>query len=187
MRLLFSLTILLLLFSACISKTLAFEKINERYLESFTEDQLLELELIDSIGSFKATTIFGKDIQFGKESDKPTLLFFFATWCPACKEAYPEINSSFEDLNQDVHLIAIGRGHTQEELIEWAKGKKVAIDVVADPENELYDRFAKKFIPRVYIIDPDGKVRFQDYGWSDQTVFLSGMALRTILSEKDEK
>ena len=99
------------------TNNITFNQLNEEYLESFTEEQLSELEIIDLVGQFSVTTIKDKELTFGKNSKKPTVLFLFATWCPSCKEAFTDVTLAFnENLQKEINLVAVGRGHTKEEL-----------------------------------------------------------------------
>ena len=37
--------------------------------------------------------------------------------------------------------------------------------IVADPERQLFSRFAKMHVPRIYLIDTEGLVKYQDVNW----------------------
>jgi thiol-disulfide isomerase/thioredoxin len=157
-----------------------YQLIYREFLRSFTNKQTRELELIKFVDNFKVKTLLGKEITLGKGSEKPSVILFFATWCPACKSAIPEIDSVFGQGWEDkINLVAIGRDHTIEELLEWQKKKGIQMEIVADPNSEIFNRFASKFIPRIYVVDSKGEVLFQDYGWGDYVVEIVKLALES--------
>ncbi|WP_338762092.1 TlpA disulfide reductase family protein [Bernardetia sp. ABR2-2B] len=157
-----------------------FEKKYKTYLSTYPEEQLLSLEVIQDVKNFSVEDITGNSITFGKDSNKPTVLLLFATWCPSCKVAMEEINKKLIQLKGNVQFISIGREHSKEELIEWSKNRKTKMKIVEDENREIFNYFAEEYIPRVYVIDKEGKVIFQDYGWSAETTEMVEEALDLI-------
>lgn len=128
----------------------------------------MELEDIkekDYIGTFNVKTTKGLDLTFGDGSKKPTLLVLFTTWCSSCKEAAPAISKKFEQLKGQINLVGIGREHSSEDLEAWAKIEGLAYDLVEDPDRALFNQFAELHVPRIYLIDTDGTVLYQDVNW----------------------
>ncbi|MGH1339381.1 MAG: TlpA disulfide reductase family protein [Aureispira sp.] len=117
------------------------------------------------IEQLNLTTLDGNTLSIGKGSSKPTLLLFFTTVCSSCQKAAPAISKQLEPLKEHLQLVAVGREHSEEELIVWAKENKLVFHLVADPERQLFARFAKMHVPRIYLIDTDGRVKYQDVNW----------------------
>ncbi|BDS10645.1 TlpA family protein disulfide reductase [Aureispira anguillae] len=117
------------------------------------------------IGSFDVKTTEGTNVKFGEGSDKPTLLVLFTTWCSSCLEATPAISQKFEHLKGQINLVGIGREHNAAELEEWSQKEGLAYDLVEDPSRELFNKFADLHVPRMYLIDTDGTVKYQDVNW----------------------
>ncbi len=155
-----------------------FQALKEEYLKLFSKKQIEELEILSSVEHFEVNTIDNKTIVFGKNSEKPTVLLFFATWCPSCKGAIPDVDSVFGTHWSDrINILAIGREHEREALEKWAMKNNVKMNIVADPESRIYNQFASKFIPRLYVLDTRGNVLFQDYGWSEYSSKFAELAL----------
>ena len=117
------------------------------------------------IESFDVKTTQNKTIQFGDGSDKPTLLVLFTTWCSSCQEAAPAISKKMAQYKGKINLIGIGREHNASELEAWANEQGLAYDLVEDPSRELFNKFAELHVPRMYLIDTDGSVPYQDVNW----------------------
>ena len=117
------------------------------------------------IEQLQVTTLEGENLIIGKGSAKPTLLLFFTTVCSSCQKAAPAISQQMAPLKDHIQLVAVGRDHSSEELAAWAKEHQLAYHFVADPERQLFARFAKMHVPRIYLIDTEGCVKYQDVNW----------------------
>lgn len=118
----------------------------------------------DAIPSFTVSdgvNTFSSDNFTGKKS----LLVFFHTSCGDCREALPKIEEAWEMLKSepDVQVIAIARGEELEDVRKFWNGgvdKDIILTIpfYLDPDKSVYARFATGIIPRVYAIDPQGKI-----------------------------
>jgi hypothetical protein len=73
----------------------------------------------------------------------------------------------WQQLKHDHFLIlAIGREHTQEELLKFNKDRNYTFLIAPDPARAVYNLFAKEYIPRNYVIGKNGKILFQSIGYS---------------------
>lgn len=137
--------------------------------------------------SFDVKTTKGTNIKFGEGSDKPTLLVLFTTWCSSCLEAAPAISRKFEHLKDQINLVGIGREHNAAELEEWAVKQGLGYDLVEDPSRELFNKFADLHVPRMYLINTDGKVTYQDVNWHPLMLEDMEEAVNKLLKNKLEE
>lgn len=95
------------------------------------------------------------------------VLNFFATWCGPCMVEIPRLEKDiWEPLrNKGVVLIGIGRGHSASELALFQKEKQFSFPMVADPDREIYNKFATDYIPRCVLIGKDGRIKHQTVGF----------------------
>lgn len=156
------------------------QQMNEQHLATFSEEELEKLEVLDTVPTMSITTITGKTFSMGKHSQKPTVLLLFATWCPACKMALPEIETLSKQYKGQVNFLAIGREHSQEALQTWLEKQDLTIDIAADPERAIYEQFAGWAVPRLYVIDTTGQVAFQNYGWAEYNPDMIHLALASF-------
>ena len=119
----------------------------------------------DYIESFEVKTTKGKMIRFGDGSDKPALLVLFTTWCSSCQDAAPAISKKFAHLKDKINLIGIGREHNAEELEVWANTVGLEYELIEDPDRALFNRFAELHVPRMYLVDTNGSISYQDVNW----------------------
>jgi hypothetical protein len=114
------------------------------------------------------------------------LLNFFIVPCKHCKhmleylqeEIWPEFNVGGR------LLLAVGRGHTPDEVREFRDNGNYILPFAADPERKNYDLFAEKKVPRNYLFDSYGKLIYQTRGFdldqlSTMRLVLQDLALST--------
>jgi len=118
--------------------------------------------------TFKCTPLDSKEVNLKKLRGKVVLVCFFTTNCGPCiDEMAPlekEVWKKFKD-NKKFAMFAIGRGHENKELSEFAKQHQLTFPLVADPKQKLYSLFATMHVPRNYVIDAAGKIAFQSVGY----------------------
>jgi len=107
--------------------------------------------------------IDGSSITLRQEG-KPTVIHFWATWCPTCKLEAPNIERLLGD---EVHLVtvAVNSGDSQK-LQQFMKQEGYHYPVVNDQQGKLAKAFDVEAFPTTFIYDSRGKLRFSEVGYS---------------------
>jgi peroxiredoxin len=100
---------------------------------------------------FTCKTTDGKTIDLSKERGKVIMI--------------KEIWKKYKD-NPNFVLLVIGREHSDKELIDYAASKNLSLPFAPDPKREIYSLYASKYIPRNVVIDKDGKIIYQNSGFT---------------------
>jgi len=113
------------------------------------------------------------------------LLSFFIIQCKHCKhmleflqeELWPDFQES-----ENV-LLAVGRGHTAGELMEFRDAGNYILPFAADPKRSNYDKFAEKKVPRNYLFDSNGKLAYQTRGFDLDQLSTLRIVLQDLTDE----
>jgi peroxiredoxin len=125
----------------------------------------------DKAPQFSCTTVDGKKIETGKLKGKIIMINFFATWCPPCNQELPVLQKNIWEKyknNPDFVLVILGREHSEKEIKDFVSAKKFTMPFAPDPGRQIFKQFASQNIPRNIIVGKDGKVLFQETGYSPE-------------------
>lgn len=94
---------------------------------------------------------------------------FFATWCPPCRAELQliqeELYNKYKD-RCDFQFIAVGYGHTIEQIRDFQVENELDLPFVADQNLTIFELFAKGVIPRNYIVNREGVVFYSGDGFN---------------------
>lgn len=100
------------------------------------------------------------------QGQRPVLLYFWATWCPACKAARPDLVKLRERIReQDLAILAInvGSGDSLEKVKRYQQSHPLPMKVLYDNNSRVTESYAVQGIPLFVLIDKDGKVLYRDH------------------------
>jgi thiol-disulfide isomerase/thioredoxin len=111
-----------------------------------------------------------------KESGKPLVLHFWATWCPTCKLEAPNLESLKND-GIRVVTVAVNSGKS---INEFMRERGYSYSVVNDSSGELAKKFGVEVYPTTFIYDSNGTLQFSEVGYSTTI----GLKARVAFVEK---
>jgi len=100
-----------------------------------------------------------------KREGRWVLIDFWATWCPPCKKAIPELNAFHKRFGDQ--LVVIGISDEAEEVVRKMKVPTIEYFQAIAPGKRTYQEYEVKGIPHVVVLDPDGIVRWEGYPFLD--------------------
>jgi peroxiredoxin len=114
---------------------------------------------------FTLTTVDGKTFSLAEAArgHKAVVVMFIATKCPysnAYNDRMRDMAAAYE--KQGILFAGINSNKTEpaDEVIAHAKKNRFAFSLMKDPDNKVADLYDARHTPEVYIVDPDGKVRY---------------------------
>jgi thiol-disulfide isomerase/thioredoxin len=130
----------------------------------------------NQLANIKAMDIYQHEIDF-VESDKknsPTIIHFWATWCPTCKLEAPNIEALKNSCN--VITIAVNSG-TDEEIKSFMSERNLSYRVINDSDGLLAKKFGVEVFPTTFIYDANDTLRFSEVGYSTTVGLKARVAL----------
>lgn len=139
------------------------------------ESESYKLTVSNKANDFTVEMISGEKVKLSDLKGKVIMLNFWATWCSPCLMEFHEIPSEilkpFHD--KDFELIAIARGETKEKVAKKMndlKNKGIDFNVGFDPDEQIWNMYATDMIPKNFIIDQEGIIRYVSTGYTEDSI-----------------
>lgn len=94
----------------------------------------------------------------------PVLLVFWATWCPECKAAIPEINTlATGPLAGKLQVLGIDFRESREKVANAVKARGIRYPVLLDGKGQVARAYGVVGIPTYVLIGRDGKIVYREH------------------------
>lgn len=141
------------------------------YFIGFTQEETTLVKKMEPVPEFSFEKSPGKNQNISELKGKTVLITFFATWCGPCRQELPHIQSEiFNKYKNDPNfeILIFGREHNWEEVNKFKADNKFSMPFYPDPERKIYAKFAGQYIPRNFLISPEGKVIYSSIGFNEK-------------------
>lgn len=125
-------------------------------------------------------------VDISQLKGKVILINFFATWCSPCRMELPILQKKIWEKykgDKNFNLVIIGRGHTEEEVNLFKTKTSFVMPMYPDPDKTIYNLFATQYIPRNYLIDKNGNIRFMSKGFDQSEFDAMSDLIKVLLNE----
>jgi len=108
---------------------------------------------------FHVTSAQGDEIFLDSLKGKIAVLDFWATWCPPCREALPDLR----DLRNkypasEFVLVSVSLDDDKSAWQDFVAKEKMTWPQVSDPNRELFSKFGLQDVPTYVVLGADGSI-----------------------------
>ncbi|MFN0118075.1 MAG: peroxiredoxin family protein [Elusimicrobiota bacterium] len=127
----------------------------------------------DPAPQFSLKDMNGKDVSLKDFQGKDVVLVnFWASWCPPCKEEFPELSElANEYKGHGLQVLAINLDKSQDRVKKFLEKMKInpgAMTILLDPKSEVVANYVARSMPSSFIIDKTGVIRFVHFGFNEK-------------------
>lgn len=124
--------------------------------------QAAAVEVGEAAPAFTGEDEFGRTVEFPAVIDgKPTILFFWATWCPYCKAFMPYLENIKNDYGDEINIVMINhKERGAGDPAAYIKGLNFEVTAVLDGD-AIGDSYIVDFIPGLMIADANGRMAWK--------------------------
>lgn len=114
----------------------------------------------------------GKAVRLSDFAGKPVIVFFWASWCPHCRNELPELERLQLAAGERARIVAV---NTEEKAV-FRKLHRLLADTskmlhTYDPDEASAKAFAKpNSVPYTVVLRVDGSVAFSQSGWGEDNL-----------------
>ena len=80
--------------------------------------------------------------------------------CTDCRKELPIVQELYEEFSDRINFMAISRAEGRESVATYWEKEKLEIPYSAQTDRNVFGLFAKTTIPRIYIADASGTVKY---------------------------
>lgn len=113
---------------------------------------------------FTLSTLDGKMTKVSPAAQQVTILNFWATWCPPCRQEMPELEKFAQQYSGKVSFYAINIQEPAATVNEFLTHNKYTMNVLSDKTGEVSKNFRINSIPTTLVIDKQGIIKYRKSG-----------------------
>ncbi len=99
---------------------------------------------------------------------KKSIVFFWATWCPVCREEIKDLKKAYQDIeHKDVKIILVDLGESENKVKNFLQKNKLNFSVLLDKKDDLSETYSLIGIPTLVFLDEKGIVLDVEHGLPD--------------------
>jgi cytochrome c-type biogenesis protein len=120
---------------------------------------------------FSLNDIEGKTFKLSSQKGSPVIMFFGATWCPACRGEMPNYKALYEKYAQSgLKFLYINLNESTKKVARFAKENSFPFIVLLDQDGSVASNYGIIGVPTLVLVDKQGNVIGMGHRTSDLRV-----------------
>ena len=125
------------------------------------EHTAADLQVGDTLPDFRVEMSDATTVTDDMLKETVSVVMFFHTSCPDCQQVLPQMQKVYDEYaSKSIQIVLISREETAETIEAFWKEKGLKMPYSAQNNRIVYETFAQDRIPRVYICEKGGIIRY---------------------------
>lgn len=125
------------------------------------EHTAADLQVGDTLPDFRVEMSDATTVTDDMLKETVSVVMFFHTSCPDCQQVLPQMQKVYDEYaSKSIQIVLISREETAETIDAFWKEKGLKMPYSAQKNRVVYETFAQDRIPRVYICEKGGIIRY---------------------------
>lgn len=134
---------------------------------------------------FNLKRIDGTFVNLQDLKGKPSLLFFWATWCPACKEEIALLQEFIKHQGETVSTWTfVIDGESEKTVQKTISRFGIRLPVLLDVKEKVARSFGVRLVPTTYLLSAEGLILGVIVGQRDWTSPVASVAIRELFRSR---
>ena len=120
-----------------------------------------DLQVGSRLPDFEVVMSDGETVTDQILQESVSVVMFFHTSCPDCQQVLPQMQRVYDEYApKGVRIVLISREDTEERIESFWQEKGLKMPYSAPKDRKIYEKFAATRIPRVYVNEKGGIIRY---------------------------
>ena len=120
-----------------------------------------DLKVGDFLPDFEVVMNDGTVVTDEQLKESVSIIMFFHTSCPDCQQTLPHMQKVYDDyVSEGVRIALISRDESRQSIESFWQEKSLKMPYFAQNDRKVYEKFARERIPRVYVNEKGGTIRY---------------------------
>lgn len=118
-----------------------------------------------------------EELHYGSHGGRPTVINFWASWCPPCRREIPALKDAHVRFGNDLQILGVVQLRDIEPATAMAR--EFAINYVvagAVPDDDVFMKYEILSFPTTYFVDRHGVIQMRHIGELNRAILAEGIA-----------
>jgi len=136
----------------------------------------------DGLHDFRAETQAGDPVHLADFLGRPTVVYFWTSWCPWCTRGLAELELLYEEVGDTVQILVVNLPHLGRRPNELESGRALMAEggfsfpSLYDVHGEAQAAYGISGVPMALFIDAEGRLVHHQLGFMDAEALLHTVA-----------
>lgn len=118
--------------------------------------------------STKLKDIDGKPYNLADDAGQWVFVHFWASWCGPCRREMPAIQDMWNHMkNKGLKIVLVNTAEDEDTIFSFLSVYAPDIRPLMDTDGQVTELWKPRGLPATYLVDPQGRVRYQALGGRD--------------------